>query len=112
MFMVTLRGVKDYDPYFQCKPDVAGIMVISICMLLYGISGDIFDKYLRMSESTYLDSMYQFCRVVNMVFGKLYLRAPTIDDIRWLSINDATWFPGMIGSIDFMHWQWKNYSFG
>jgi hypothetical protein len=25
-FMVILRGIKDYDPYLQCRPDVIGTL--------------------------------------------------------------------------------------
>jgi hypothetical protein len=56
-----------------------------------------------MSESTYHESMYQFCRAMNGVFGELYLRSPTDEDTRWLlSINEARRFPGVIGSIHCM----------
>jgi hypothetical protein len=64
-----------------------------------------------MSESTYLESMYKFCKAVIAVFGTVYLRESTIEDTaRLLSINEERRFPG-IGSIDCMHWEWKNFPF-
>jgi hypothetical protein len=53
--------------------------------------------------------MYRFCENVIVVFGEYYLREPNMDDTaRLLSINESSGFPGMLGSIDCMHWQWKN----
>lgn len=78
-------------------------------MLAYGVSGDLIDEYLRMSETTYLDAMYKFCKAVIAVFGEVYLRQSNVADTACLlSINEARGFPGMIGSIDCMHWEWKN----
>jgi hypothetical protein len=46
------------------------------------------------------------------VFDKLYLREPTVEDTsRLLWINEARGIPGVISSIDFMHWEWKNCPF-
>ena len=43
------------------------------------------------------------------VFGKEFLRPPRSEEIEHiLSINLARGFPGMIGSIDCMHWEWSN----
>jgi hypothetical protein len=43
------------------------------------------------------------------VFGKTYLRASNAEDTaRLLEINKAQGIPDMIGSIDCMHWSWKN----
>ena len=37
------------------------------------------------------------------------MRKPNNNDInRVLQIGDARGFPGMLGSIDCMHWEWKN----
>ncbi|XP_071683696.1 uncharacterized protein [Lolium perenne] len=77
LFLVILRGVRDYDPYFQCMPDATcalGFTSYQKCpaairMLSYGMAADIFDEYLRMCETTCLESMYRFCRVVIAVFG-------------------------------------------
>ena len=42
-------------------------------------------------------------------FGEVYLRRPTEEDVqRLLHIGEARGFPGMLGSIDCMHWEWKN----
>ncbi|XP_048613550.1 uncharacterized protein LOC125587336 [Brassica napus] len=38
-----------------------------------------------------------------------YLRRPTREDLqRLLDVGEVHGFPGMIGSIDCMHWEWKN----
>uniref|UniRef100_A0A0D3AZC5 Uncharacterized protein n=1 Tax=Brassica oleracea var. oleracea TaxID=109376 RepID=A0A0D3AZC5_BRAOL len=43
------------------------------------------------------------------LFGDEYLRRPTPADLeRLLAIGESCGFPGMIGSIDCMHWEWKN----
>jgi hypothetical protein len=56
--------------------------------------------------------MYKFNKAMIAVFIEVYLREPNVADNSWLlSINEATWFLGMIRSIDFMHWEWKNYHF-
>jgi hypothetical protein len=72
----------------------------------------LFNEYLRMSESTFLESMYRFFRAMNGAFGELYLRGPTVEDTRrLLFVNEARGFPCMIGNIDDMHWKRKNYPF-
>jgi hypothetical protein len=73
-------------------------------MLAYGVGGDPVDEYLRMSETTCLESMYKFCKAVIAVFGTIYLREPIVEDTaRLLSTNKASGFPRMIGSTDCMH---------
>ena len=43
------------------------------------------------------------------IFGPEYLRSPTLTDIvRLLAIGEVRGVPGMLGSLDCMHWQWKN----
>ena len=54
-----------------------------------------------MGLSTGLESMKRFCNAVNEVFSGDALCHPTID------VRDAG-FPGCIGSIVCMHWEWKN----
>jgi hypothetical protein len=81
-------------------------------MLAYGAPGDSTDDYLRMAESTAFDCFYRFCRAVIAVFGDTYLRSPTVQDTaQILAFNEAQGFPGMLRSIDCMHWKWKNCPF-
>jgi hypothetical protein len=47
------------------------------------------------------------------VFREVYLREPTTEDTACLlSINENRGFSRKLGSIDCMHWQWKNCPFG
>jgi hypothetical protein len=106
-----------HDDYFTTRPDATGNFGFTsyqkcsaaIHMLAYGVAGDLIDEYLRMRETTCLESIYKFCKAVIAVFGTVYLREPTVEDTaRLLSVNEGRGFPGMIGSIDCMHWKWKN----
>jgi hypothetical protein len=75
-------------------------------ILAYGIPADLTDEYLRIGETTAIESLRAFVKVIVEVFGDWYLRAPNEADIcRLLSIGEQRGFPGMLGSIDCMHWK-------
>jgi hypothetical protein len=81
-------------------------------MLAYGVARDLVDEYVRISESTCIDSMYIFCRAIISIFGEEYLQEPNLDDTQQLLfINEKRGFSGMLGSIDCMYWEWKNCPF-
>jgi len=78
-------------------------------MLSYGMAADTTDEYVRIAESTALDSVHHFVRAVVEVFGDEYLRhSNEADTTRLLAMGEKKRFPGMLGSIDCMHWAWKN----
>ncbi|XP_066320806.1 uncharacterized protein [Miscanthus floridulus] len=66
------------------------------------------DEYLKMGESTGVECLKKFVQGVIAVYGEEYLRRPTVQDVeRLLEIGERRGFPGMIGSIDCMHWHWE-----
>jgi len=78
-------------------------------MLAYKTSADMWDENFRIAETTTIECMKYLCKGVIENFGEKYLRRPTSEDTqRLLHIGEARGFPGMLGSLDCMHWQWKN----
>jgi hypothetical protein len=88
LFLKIMQGVRDYTSYFQFKADATGKLgftpyqkyYVTIYMLAYRVAGDLIDECLWMSETTCLQSMYRFCKVVIAVFNEVYLREPNVDD--------------------------------
>ena len=68
------------------------------------------DEYLHIGETTARDCLQHFCQGVIEIFGEQYLRKPTPQDCEDLMQmhEDVHGFNGMLGSIDCMHWEWKN----
>ncbi|XP_021985069.1 protein ALP1-like [Helianthus annuus] len=107
---------EDYD-YFKQKYDARGYLGFTplqkcteaIRQLAYGTSVDSFDEYLRMSAKTARDTLTHFCKGVIELYGSAYLRRPTWSDLqRMYEVHEHVHgFPGMIGSIDCMHWKWE-----
>ncbi|CAL8152183.1 unnamed protein product [Prunus armeniaca] len=78
-------------------------------MLAYGCSVDSTDEYCRLGESTALECLRKFCSVIEAMYGQWYLRSPNPADLyRLLHKASRRGFPGMLGSLDCMHWEWKN----
>ena len=56
-----------------------------------------------------MECLGKFAEGVISCFGGEYLRPPRSDELeKILQENESRGFPGMIGSIDCMHWAWKN----
>ncbi|XP_058725907.1 uncharacterized protein LOC131597214 [Vicia villosa] len=96
----------------QCKEDEIKIKKCTfvIRMLAYGSLADSVDEYVRINESTSIECLQRFVQGVNVVFGAEYLRKPNNTDLEHLlQMGKSHGFPSMLGSIDCMHWEWKNY---
>nr|VDD64175.1 unnamed protein product [Brassica oleracea] len=115
--MRIVDSLSENVPFFQQRKDAVGRLGLSplqkctssICMPAYGCAADAVDEYLRLGESTSLSCLTNFTEGVIQLFGDEYLRRPTPEDLqRLLDIGEIRGFPGMIGSIDCMHWEWKN----
>ena len=84
-------------------------MTAALRMLAYGMSADSLDEYVRIGETTTIQCVKRFCQGVVQIFGPEYLRSPNEADIsRLLRKANQRGFPGMLGSLDCMHWVWKN----
>jgi hypothetical protein len=78
-------------------------------VIAYGISVDYTDEYLQIGEDKTTESVRRFAWMIIKLFGPKHLRAPTDDDTkRLMDANEKRGWPGMLDSIDFMHWTWKN----
>ncbi|XP_004305840.1 PREDICTED: uncharacterized protein LOC101293707 [Fragaria vesca subsp. vesca] len=75
----------------------------------YEVTTDFYDDYMNITKSTAIEILEHFTKAIWNVYHEHYLRRPTPADLRRL-LDKATkrGFPKMIGSLDFIHWQWKN----
>ncbi|KAJ9554217.1 hypothetical protein OSB04_018262 [Centaurea solstitialis] len=96
------RGVKGFSALQKCTS--------AIRQLAYGTASDASDEYLRMSETTSRDCLENFCKGIIYLYMRQYLRKPTASDIQriYAMHEQVHGLPGMLGSIDCMHWAWKN----
>ncbi|GJY34328.1 putative nuclease HARBI1 [Tanacetum coccineum] len=113
------RLMADYfNDHCRVRPDATGRMSLSVIMkctaairqLAYGNTPDAFDEYLQMSERTARDCLTNFNKCIISLYMAEYLRKPTLEDVENIYNKHLTThgFPGMLGSIDCMHWEWKN----
>jgi hypothetical protein len=83
----------------------------AIRQLANGSPADQLDEYIKIGESTAVECLKLFVKGVNEVFGAEYLRRPTVQDVeRLMEIGERRGLPGMLRSIDCMHWHWKKMS--
>ncbi|CAM8907636.1 unnamed protein product [Rhodiola kirilowii] len=78
-------------------------------MLAYGSCANQCAELTRMGESTTLECLKKWCAQVVEHYKDRYLRSLNTADLsRLLQRAEQRGFPGMIGSIDCMQWEWKN----
>ncbi|GKC83785.1 ALP1-like protein isoform X1 [Tanacetum coccineum] len=82
----------------------------AVRQLAYGNTPDVFNEYLQMSEHAARDCLFHFNNCIISLYMAEYLRKPTLEDVEKIYNKHVTrhGFPGMLGSIDCMHWEWKN----
>ncbi|XP_048496448.2 uncharacterized protein LOC125495697 [Beta vulgaris subsp. vulgaris] len=112
-----MNALAAKDKFFQQLPDATGKLGASshqkctaaLRCLAYGSASDAVDEYIKIAESTAKECLVHFVQGIRKVFTNEYLRRPTVTDLqRLLRDGERRGFPGMMGSIDCMHWQWKN----
>ncbi|KAK4734123.1 hypothetical protein R3W88_008384 [Solanum pinnatisectum] len=121
LFLRIVDVIKDHDMYFEQRIDALGRFGLSTLqkitavfrMLAYGLPADATDEYVKIGESTTIESMKRFCRAIVEVFGERYLRSPTPNDVaRLLHIGEQRGF--RIGIAPPAHYviQGKEYDMG
>ncbi|XP_071726954.1 uncharacterized protein [Rutidosis leptorrhynchoides] len=108
--------LPEYFEWFHVKPDCRGKLGISthlkitaaLHQLAYGYAPDTLDEYLQMSERVARESLQNFCKCIVVLYSNDYMREPTRKDMeRLYEVHEEKHdFPGMLGSIDCMHWVW------
>ncbi|XP_051197020.1 uncharacterized protein [Lolium perenne] len=117
LFVKIVNDFAVASDYFKHRRSAAGIMGFSgyqkisaaMLVLAYGIPADYTDEYLRIGQDTTTESVRRFAKLVIPLYGDVYLRAPNEEDTkRLMKMNEKRGWPGMLGSLDCMHWTWKN----
>ncbi|XP_057790770.1 uncharacterized protein LOC131007873 [Salvia miltiorrhiza] len=118
LFLRIVNVVQGKDTYFQMSHDALGRDSLTslqkcteaICQLVTDVSADTFDEYLKVADTTGRLFLKRFCKAVIWAYRANYLRRPTPEDVkRLLQMHEARHrFFGMLGSLDCMHWAWKN----
>ena len=89
LFLRIQSKVEAHDSYFfqkitsASKLGLSSLQKITILlrMLVYGVSGDLIDEYVRIGETTALESLKKYVTALIDVFSKEYLREPSNEDI-------------------------------
>ncbi|XP_058840293.1 uncharacterized protein LOC131695787 [Topomyia yanbarensis] len=117
MFLKIMENLNEKFDYFKLRRDAVGKIGLSplqkcsaaLRVLAYGSAADSLDEVVRIGESTVLETMRKFCDGIIDIYEETYLRLPNAKDVDELRTENAErGFPGMIASIDCMHWVWKN----
>lgn len=78
-------------------------------MVAYGVTADFIDEYILIGEINAIESFKRFVKVVVSIFSNKYMRIPNKEDVaRLLKEGEKHGYFGMLESIEYMHWKWKN----
>ncbi|GJU11979.1 ALP1-like protein isoform X1 [Tanacetum coccineum] len=114
-----VQPLPEYFSYFRSQIDAIGRNSIgpilkctsAIRQMAYDTSPDAFDEYLQIAERTSRECLNHFTKCIHVLYHAKFLRRPTATDIQktYQLHKNKHGLPGMLRSIDCMHWDWKNY---
>ncbi|XP_015943196.1 uncharacterized protein LOC107468428 [Arachis duranensis] len=100
VFLQIVDALSNVYPYFHQRVDATGRRGLSPLRKCTAA--------IRMREHT-IECLEKFVEGAISVFDDEYLQKPNPNDVRrLLQMAEGRGFPDMLGSIDCMHWQWKN----
>ncbi|GJU56270.1 ALP1-like protein [Tanacetum coccineum] len=113
-----VQPIPEYFTYFSSRLDATGRKSIgpilkctsAIRQLAYGTAPDAFDEYLQIAERTSRECLDNFTKCIHVLYNHKFLRRPSATDIEktYKLHEEKHGLPGMLESIDCMHWDWKN----
>jgi hypothetical protein len=113
LFNKIVDACESNTCYFKRKRNAARLIgfsdhqKISVALRIFGyvIPVDYADEYLRIGEDTTMKSVRRFCKVMIRLYRLTYLQAPNEENtIRLMAENERHGWPGVLGSIDCIHW--------
>ncbi|KAK2663927.1 hypothetical protein Ddye_002501 [Dipteronia dyeriana] len=89
LFLRTVEKVEAPDNYFVQRIDSVGRLSLSALhkittvfrMLAYGCPADATNEYIKIEESTTIESLKRFCRAIVEEFTSEYLRSPNATEV-------------------------------
>ncbi|GJU48963.1 ALP1-like protein [Tanacetum coccineum] len=114
----NVQPLPEYFRYFRVRINAIGRNSIgpilkctsAIRQMAYDTSPDAFDEYLQIAERTSRECLDHFTKCIHVLYYNKFLRRPTATDIQktYELHEEKHGLPGMLRSIDCMHWDWKN----
>ncbi|GJX93881.1 Toll/interleukin-1 receptor domain-containing protein, partial [Tanacetum coccineum] len=113
-----VEPIPEYFTYFRQRHDATGHLSIGpilkctsvIRQLAYGTAPDAFDEYFQIVERTLRECLDNFTKYIHVLYVEKFLRKPIAADIQktYELHEQKHGLPGMLVSIDCMHWEWRN----
>ncbi|XP_071699799.1 uncharacterized protein [Rutidosis leptorrhynchoides] len=110
--------ISSYFRFFHQRRDATGLLgftvyqkvTSAIRQLAYAVAPDIFDEYMHIGESTTYHCLENYFKSVIHLFSSEYLRKSNANNVQCLITQHEQihGFSGMLGSLDCMHWAWRN----
>ncbi|KAK9080084.1 hypothetical protein SSX86_001759 [Deinandra increscens subsp. villosa] len=118
LFLKIVSDIEQNFEWFQLRQDARGRTsfsplqkcTVAIRQLATGNVYDEYDETFSMSERTTRECLINFCDAILKLYKDEFLHSPTSHDIERLYEAHGQYhgLPGMIGSIDCTHWEWRN----
>lgn len=96
---LSARHVRGFSPEQK--------VTAALRILCYGVPTDSTDDYICIGKTTSFRYLKLYCETIVNHFGPNFLRKPTQEDVQRITAeNTKRGFPGMLGSLDCVHWTW------